>query len=278
MRRYALLIPLLAVTLAGCGGGAGSNPAAPSAPAALPRYATLAELGAATAAQQKIDKTAKLTITGGVKGGSAQAGLNGEGALRYDEAGPSLQLNQQMQAGAGSPPSELSLVVLPDSAFVKLPASAGLPLPPGKSWLKIQPGATDPVSAQFGQLIQAVRDNADPAKSFAQFGDAVSIVEAVEDPLDGVRAERYKLRVDLARAAAVQTDPAIKQSLEQSTKAGLTTLDYTLWMDALNHTMRVLVDQPLPANQGTFTLDARYKDWGQPVQIAAPPADQVVGE
>jgi hypothetical protein len=55
----------------------------------------------------------------------------------------------------------------------------------------------------------------------------------------------------------------------------VSTVESSLWLDARNHPLRVLLAQPLPAGQGTYTVDARYREWGQPVQISAPPADQV---
>lgn len=282
MRRIVPLPVLtLAVLLGGCGeapngSGAPTGPASTTAPASdapLPRYISLTELGAATAARQKADRTAKITIVGGLSG-QLPRGISGDGALRFDDAGPAMQITQRIQAGNGAA-LELGLVVLPDAAFVRPPANADSALPPGKTWLRVDARSPDPVISQFGQLVQAIRDNADPTKSFAQFGAAVTIVEASEEPLDGVRAVRYKLRVDLAKAAARQADPTIKQSLQQSVQSGLTTLEYTLWLDASNRTMRVSVDQPLPGDQGSFTLDVRYRDWGQPVQIDPPPADQV---
>lgn len=280
MRRISALPLLLAVAvsvagLAGCSSDTQEAPA-PSTPAAdapLPKYATLAELGAATAAQQKIDRTAKITLNGGLAGRS-QSGLTGDGSLRFDDTGASMQITQRIQAGGGTP-QELELVLLPDDAFLRPPAgSSGLPA--GKTWLRIRPNSTDPVSTQFSQMVQAIRDNADPTKSFAQFGDAISIVDTAEEQLDALRTMRYKLRVDLAKAAERQPDPGLKKSLQDSVQSGLSTLEYTLWVDAQNRLARVLVDQPLPQNQGTFSLDARYRDWGGPVQIDPPPADQVL--
>jgi hypothetical protein len=273
---------LLAALLTGCGGGDDSPAAPPAAPdagapapdAPLPRYTTLDEIGQATAAQQKIDKTARISLNGGLSG-QTQSGLSGEGTLRYDDAGAAMQITQKIQAAAGAP-QELALVVLPDNAYIRPPPGPSSGLPAGKSWVHIKPTATDPVSVQFNQMVQAIRDNADPTKSFAQFGDAITITDAAEEQLDGQRTMRYRLKVDLAKAAERQPDPALKQSLQQSVQSGLGSLEYTLWLDAQNRLSRVLVDQPLPQNQGTFTLDARYRDWGQPVQIDPPPADQVL--
>jgi hypothetical protein len=236
---------LLATLLAGCGAG---TPAGPPAPP-LVKYTTLAQLGTATGTQMKADRTAKLTVTGGSSGGPAQATTNGDGAISFDPTGSSMRLTEQVQPAGTPTPLELGFVVLPDQAYVKPPPGVGFPIPPGKSWLRIQPNATDPVSQQFGQLVQALRANADPTLSFT--------------------------RVDVAKAAAQAQDPTVAQSLRQTVQNGVSTVESSLWLDARNHPLRVLLAQPLPAGQGTYTVDARYREWGQPVQISAPPADQV---
>ncbi|MDT7644784.1 MAG: hypothetical protein QOC75_1784, partial [Pseudonocardiales bacterium] len=182
---------LLATLLAGCGAGTPAGaPAAPPAPP-LAKYTTLAQLGTATGTRMKADRTAKLTVTGGSSGGPTQATTNGDGAISFDPAGSSMRLTEQVQPAGTPTPLELGFIVLPDQAYVKPPPGVGFPIPPGKSWLRIQPNATDPVSQQFGQLVQALRANADPTQSFTQFGDAATIVSSAEDPLDGAPAVRY---------------------------------------------------------------------------------------
>ncbi|HEX4361047.1 MAG TPA: hypothetical protein VH141_26170 [Pseudonocardia sp.] len=262
-----LTTTLLTTTLlAGCG----SPPTL--APPPLVTYTSLAQLGTATGNQMKADRTAKITVTGGTSGGATVTNTTGDGAIRFDPAGPSMQLTERIQS-AGSPPAELGIIVLPDQAYVKPPAD---PSAPGvKPWVRIQEGASDPVSQQFASVVQSVRANADPTQSFTQFGDAASIVGAAEDPLDGVRAIRYSIRVDVLKAATQENDPTLKQSLEQTAQKGMATVDSSLWLDAWNHPLRVYLHQQLPGAGGTYTVDARYRDWGQPVQIAPPPPDQV---
>jgi hypothetical protein len=273
---FTALLCAGAALLAGCAsllGGCASGPPTPTPPP-LTTYTSLAQLGTATGNQMKADRTAKITVTGGTSGGATVASTTGDGAISFDPAGPSMQLTERLQT-AGAAPAELGIIVLPDQAYVKPPADPGAPATPGKPWLRIQDGAGDPVSQQFASLVQSVRANADPTQSFTQFGDAASIVGAAEDPLDGVRAIRYSIRVDVTKAAAQEDDPALKQSLEQTARNGMTTVDSSLWLDAWNHPLRVLLRQQLPGGQGIYTVDARYRDWGQPVQIGPPPADQV---
>lgn len=272
IRAVVLLCTFVAFVglLTGCGEPAPAGPVPSAGPS---RFSSLADLSSATTAAQKAAKTAKFTILGG-RTGTTQTGLKGEGALRYDDAGPSIQLTQRVQSNNAAP-VDVTIVVLPDVAFVRLPPGYGPALPASKPWVRVRSGSTGRLAQQFAPPIQAVRDTADPATSFAQFGDAVAIVESAEEPLDGVPSARYKIRADLAKAAQNQTDPARRQAFAQSVRAGLTSIDYTMWLDAQNRMMRVLVDQRLPGNQGTFTFDARYRDWGQPVQITVPPPTQV---
>ena len=264
---------LIAAFAAGCGGS--TMPGTPGPQPALTRFTTLAQLAAATGAQMKADRTAKITVTGGTSGGQMQASTTGEGAISFDPAGPSMRITERVQQAGAPAATELSLVVLPDQAYVKPPADAGVPVPPGKSWLRIQPNAADPITQQFAQLVRSVRANADPTQSFTQFGDAAQIVQSAEDPLDGVPAVRYQIRVDIAKAAALEGDPTLKLELEQTVQRGMAIVDSSLWLDARNRPLRVLLQQPMPAGQGTYTVDARYRDWGLPVEISPPPPDQV---
>jgi hypothetical protein len=269
--RRVRLIPvlvLLATLVAGCG-GAGT---APPGPPRLPHYAALAELGEAMGAAMRSTRTAKITISGSTSGGSVAATTTGSGALRYDPAGPSIALVERAQAANSNQPTVLGLIVLPDQAFVNPPASSGFTLPRGKTWLRIDPNATDPTIRRFAQLVRSVRQNADPTQSFAQFGDAAAITGVADDTVDGSPTVRYQIHVDTARAAARATDPAAKQALRQSAP-----VDSTLWLDAANRPVRVLLREPLPGGRATFTVDARYREWGRPVDIAPPPAAEVTG-
>lgn len=265
----------LAVLATGCAGNTAPSAPAPQPPPALVRYTTVAELASATGTQMKTDRTAKITVTGGLSGGSVQASTTGDGAISFDANGTAMTFSERVQSPRAAAPVEMTLVVLPDQAYVKPPPTS-YPLPPGKSWLKLRAHPADPVLQQFSQLARSVRANADPAQAFTQYGDAATIVRSAEEMLDGVPTVRYQVRMDVAKAAAEERDPALKQQLQQTLAKGLNTVDSSLWVDARNRPLRTLVQQALPAGQGTYTVDARYHDWGQPVQISAPPPDQVV--
>lgn len=274
MRTTRILVTLftgvLAVLVTGCSQAAPSF-SAPTGPAPLPRHGTVAELADAMVAGIRKAETATFTMVGGADG-MATPLLNARGSMRYGESGLSMRLTQEVATpggpGATAGPKQVGMVLLPDTAYIKLPPEAGLP--PERPWVAVQPGGTDALSQRLGPLVEQVRQSADPSTSIARFADVATISEAVEEPLDGVPAMRYTLSIDVAKAAAASNEPGLRQALA----AGITSIEAQMWLDAADRVQRLLIEQPLP-NGSTFSIDLRYADWGQPVDITAPPADQV---
>jgi hypothetical protein len=259
----------MVVLLAGCGGGGGGGTPDPGP---LPHYDSAAALGAAIAARQRTDRTAKINMTSEVAGQH----ITGNGAIRFEDSGPSLAVTERLHTkGNPKPTSEIGLVVLADQAFVKPPpGTTGRPLPAGKSWLAVTPGSSDPIAARFAQQAQSMRQSADAA-SLSQYGAAASIANTTDEELDGTPTVRYQVQLNLAKAAELQGNPDVKQSLASVVAAGISTVDIAIWLDALDHPLRALVAQNLPGSLGRLTVDMHYQDWGQPVGINPPPAEQI---
>jgi hypothetical protein len=189
-----------------------------------------------------------------------------------------MQLTQRLQKLDQPQGPEFTLVILPSAAFLRPPASASAKMPPGRSWFRIQSNTSSPAMTQFAQAAQSLRQNADPTQGFSRLGNAVSIVESSQEPLDAVWTVRYKISLDLARAAELVTDPGAKGALESLVASGARTDDTTLWVDARSRLLRMVLvrNQPTPQGLTTYTLTTRYRDWGEPVHISPPPDDQVV--
>jgi hypothetical protein len=269
-RRVTALAGLALVgLLAGC---AETKPVVPAGPPPLARFSSAAELSAAVMERVKADKTAKMTLAGGVDGQPDQQ-FYGVGVLRQDERGTSMQFAEQVQR-PGAVPAEVRLVVQPDATFLKPPAD--VVLPPRKSWLQLGRYTTDPFYQRFLPMAAALRAYADPQAFFARYGGAITITHSAEEPIDGARAVRYDLRADPAGAGAGQARPAIEQAALHSTTAEtLTSVNYTIWLDGNNHPVRTLVDGPIPGAPGPYSLDSHYTRWGQPVYVSAPQPLQV---
>jgi hypothetical protein len=271
-RRVAALTGLALVgLLAGCGQDA---PVVPSGPPALAKFSSAAELSAAVMERVKADKTAKVTLTGGVDGQPDQQ-FYGIGVLRQDDGGTTMQFEEQVQR-PGAVPAEVRLVVQPDATLLRPPAD--VVLPPRKSWLQLGRYTTDPFYRQFLPMAAALRAYVDPRAFFAQYGDAITIAKSAEEPIDGTRAVRYDLHADIAKlTSAHQTGPATGQAAARPAPAAdLTGVDYTIWLDENNHPIRTLVDEPIPGTPGQYNLDSSYSRWGQPVYIGPPTPIQVL--
>ncbi|MDX6585222.1 MAG: hypothetical protein QOI10_4406 [Solirubrobacterales bacterium] len=269
-RRVTALAGLALVgLLAGC---AEHKPGVPAGPPPLAKFSSAGELSTAVMERMKADKTAKMTLTGGVDGQPDQQ-FYGVGVLHQDEGGTSMQFAEQVQR-PGAAASEVRLVVQPDATFLKPPAD--VVLPPRKSWLQLGRYTTDPFYRRFVPMAAALRAYADPQAFFAQYGGAITITHSAEEPVDGTRAVRYDLRADPASAGANQARPAIEQvALHPTTAESLTSVNYTIWLDENNHPIRTLVDEPIPGTPGPYSLDSHYTRWGDPVYIGAPQPLQV---
>jgi hypothetical protein len=265
-----LLLSVAAATLlAGC--AAPAKPAVP-APPPVTMFGTAAELAGAITAAQQADRTARVTLSGDLTG-QPGSDFHGVGVVRLDDAGPSMQVAEQVGRGAAAP-AEVNLVIVPDAAFLKPPAD--MTLPPRKTWLQVVPTARDSFVRGFLPMIDSLRANVRPGQLITRYGDAVSIVGSAEDPRGGAHAVRYDLRVDLAKAATLRVDPVSGQPARRLVAGQATSQDFTVWVDQNSRLLRTLVTRPNPGAPGTFTLDTQFGEWGKAVKIGPPPPDQVV--
>jgi len=275
--RAALATVLTCGLLAACGGH--EAPARPTAAPALPHFTTVSQLVAVAAAQQAADRTVKLHMTGVTTDNPPQSML-GDGALRFDpNTGIAMQIVQSEQPLNAAPGPAFTLLILPNQAYIKPPPGT-VSVPPGKVWFQMRSIPTNATVNQFNQMVQSLRDSANPTQTFAQLGDDASIVQSTDDTLDGVPAVRYNITLDLTRATQQQNNPAVMQALANLVQTGGASDDTTLWLDARNRPLRMVLSKTQTADDGTHTnyvVTVRYRDWGQPVDIPLPTPDQIVG-
>lgn len=118
-----------------------------------------------------------------------------------------------------------------------------------------------PGSESFEQLL----DSTDTAAAVEALGGAITGLRSVgSQDLDGVATTKYELRVDTAKALGNQDLPP--DSLAQLPK----TLTYRMWVGDDDGLLRRLTFETLGSTT-TMTLS----QWGEPVDIAAPPAAQI---
>lgn len=126
-----------------------------------------------------------------------------------------------------------------------------------------QPGTNDP--AQQLALLEGVSEG--------------GVREVGHEKIGGVDTTRYRARVDLERAArragGITDEDAFRRFVDQM---GTKTVVVNVWIDGDDHVRRIAVPMPLPkdAGDGTASMTMEYDHFGEPVDVAVPPAAQVV--
>jgi hypothetical protein len=175
-------------------------------------------------------------------------------------------------------PMEMRLVG--SDLFAKVPDSARGDVGTDKPWVKVKPDGTDPFSQVLGGSLTQVAEQNDPARTIDQLRRGGTLVKGERTQLAGRPATHYWFDVELAKLgdelpAGVDTD-VVKQLQGKVGK-----FDLELWLDDGALPDQVLIDlSPMlaaagaPADSGAkITTD--YSGWGTPVDVEAPPPDQV---
>lgn len=246
----------LAVTLGACGGTGGGG----AAPASSAELVVLAKsIGDQTSAAS----SAHMTVTADAAGQH----IDGEGDLRFGESAAALSMNMSTDQGT------VSMVFVDNLLYMKLPQE----LVAGKPWLKIDPASKSPLAKSLGGLNEQLSKNADPRSALKELENAGEITATKNESLAGTKVTHYTITVDVQRMADNQTNPTAKKAMRDAIGAGMKNFPVEVWVDGRGLPMRFSLATPTPNGSGGMTavrMEVDYSDWGKPVDIAAPPADQ----
>jgi hypothetical protein len=227
------------------GGSSATGLADQQGPAAL----TKDNLASSIVAAQAKAGTAHIeaTITAAGQPGSISADVKGLGDLNTVAMDMSAKL-------AGT---SMRLLVVDNVLYVK---SAALNSDPSKPWLKVSLGDTsNPLSKIF--------DSANPANFTAYLRGITKFRDEGLQTVDGVQTRHYSVTVDTAKMLA--GNPVLKgQDMSSLGLPGQLTSDVYVNSDNLPVKMSVTMGS-------AASLEAHFSKYGEPVDIQAPPADQV---
>jgi hypothetical protein len=151
------------------------------------------------------------------------------------------------------------LIIVGKLLYLKLPP--GTPLPPGKSWVRVKVGASDPVSRSFLPLVSQVTQF-DPTSDFGAL-KKVRTVRVLGQEMDGgITATHYATRLDLPLFGDVFGPGAGRGA------------PYQLWVGDRGLPAKYRVSTRLPAI-GTLTFAGTFTDWGHNIAVNTPPASTV---
>jgi hypothetical protein len=175
-------------------------------------------------------------------GAGGSGGFSGDGDVDYSSQPPNMKLTMKMSG------QELHMLMVDGVMYIESPQA------PGKFMKYDLADPNNPLGSQLvGQL--------DPAKAMSQFADALSSVQSLgEEDVDGESLAHYVMTIDTTKLATASQAAGMPQELEAD-----------VWLDDENRMAKSSID----IGQGA-TYDTTLSDFGDPVEITAPPASQVV--
>lgn len=176
-----------------------------------------------------------------------------------------------------------SLTMVADDAEVRMidkrtfthPPS-GVPVP-GKDWIGTDPDSTDPIAQAAGAAIPVTVKLPDLGRALAEIDRTGRIVSAEQTRLGDLPVNHYVLELDTAKAPDLFLEFATPRLGDKPATTATAKLPAELWLDAAQRPARFTIDMSAGFAQGGPTRGATdYGDWGTPVDIQPPPAEQVV--
>jgi hypothetical protein len=256
----------LAVTLSACGNDAGGGAKTGDqgdGGAGAPQAASLVDLVKSIGDETAEADSTHMKLTGQAMGQS----INGEGELKFGSPDAAMKMDMTMADGA------ISMIFVDDVLYVKLPQEAVA----GKPWMKIDAQGSDPASKAIAELKDQLGRNADPRASLQEFEKSGEITNTEQVELNGEQTTHYTVTVDVQKMVDTQTDPEKKKSMQAVIDSGMKNFPVNVWVNKDDLPVRMALETPTPDGKGGMTsvkMQVDYSEWGEPVDIAAPPAEQ----
>lgn len=265
MRRLSLMVAGAAVglvALTACGTTISGS--------ARPAVTTPASLVAMLSSRTASVSTAHFHFTAGAAGVT----LSGNGQLQL--AGTATKMSMDMTAPAIG---DMAMVLTGGTMYMKLPQELMGMAHTDKPWVRFDPNGTDMVSKELGALTSQEQQNLDPTQTLSAIAPFGTITASRPDTVDGAPATDYTIAVDTTKLLhSNRATPQVRQMLDASGMQLPPRLNFDIWINSANLPVRYAMrEQVTTSTSGpvTVTMDFSYTDWGKPVSIQAPPADQV---
>ncbi|WP_019808925.1 hypothetical protein [Saccharomonospora halophila] len=264
MRRPALAAgaAALVLALAGCGNTVdGQASDGTGGTAGDGGFMNLSELASSSSDKASEASSSRFTMETTAMGQTMRA----EGQARYAGADTAMSMTMDIQGQ----PMEMRMV--DRTMYMKMPQGQGAALgaETGKPWVEMSLDGDNPMAEAMGGADMA--EQSDPTRileQLEQFGG--EIVDTRETTLDGEQVTRYTVELDMAKAATMMGGEQLRAEPQPSQG---TTIPMELYLDSANLPVRIEMDMEVMGQSSSMVMN--YTDWGTPVTIEAPPADQV---
>src|SRR4051812_31229649 len=217
-------------------------------------------------------KTAHLAMTVTTNAGGTPVNVTADGSI--DLPGRKGELTMDLgQALVG----KVHVLMIGTSVFLQLPGALATQIPGGKQFLKVD---VSQLGQQQGINLGALQQNPDATSQLDYLrGVSDDVHEVGKETVRGASTTHYRATVDLKKAAAASNSDA-KAAIEQAEKVlGTVTFPIDVWIDGqgrlrkLTYSLDVSKAAGAKAS-GNVSLTLELFDFGVPVNVSAPPADQ----
>ncbi|XRQ06217.1 LppX_LprAFG lipoprotein [Actinomadura welshii] len=275
IRRFATGVALaagLVLSLSGCsgdsGGGKVDEAGEKGGTAELTAAQVLGKAAEKTGAVDSFQADLALEVRG-----SSQGDVSQKGTMKYrlkPEPAFSMSFDEISVGGRSMSGGEQRLVG--QNMYVKLPVAQG-GAQTSKPWVRVPlDGVGENPGVGLERLLQESREM-DPLQNTRLLTASKDVKKAGEETVDGVETTRYTGTYRMEDAIA-QLPAELQEAHRKSTgEAGVEDMSFDLWVD----------DQQLPRklvtkadrSAGSMSMTITYRDYGEPVDVTEPPADQV---
>jgi len=227
-------------------------------------------------ASQVLDRSA--TRSAEVESFNADLTVDGSGSVKGTgsfrmKPSPAFSVNlEQLSFGGMTVGTGGTRVVPLDETVYVQNAQLSQFLGSGKPWMKITLGqAASAVGFDPQDLLKQV-DQADPGKLTRIISSSTDVKEVGTEQIDGVKTTHYQGTVDVKKAMT-DYDPELRKTAEQLSN-GSEKLGFDVWVDG-EQLPRKVITKVTTSEAKQFNVTVVFRDYGKPVTVAAPPADQV---
>lgn len=223
-------------------------------------------------------KTSKFTMD--MNMGSMMS-MKAEGQAEYAGADTKMAMTMNMDMsgmpGGGGQAGGLAIemIMIDRKIYMKMPAGMGGDA--SKPWMAMSMDDLGAGGAQFGQSMEF----SDPAKTLEMIQQNGKILNTSQTTIDGQPATTYEVELDVAK---------LMEKMGQSMPGGIKidAIPMKVSLNSDNLPVQIEMDmgalmkqaaeqsgQSMPPGMDDAKMVAKYTNWGEPVNIQAPPSDQV---
>jgi lipoprotein LprG len=237
------------VLTAGCGAGGGDGSGTAS------EGLTKANFASEVSQAQAEAETAHLDANMNVQGQQLQ--MTGDMDMSRRDAAFDLTMS------GGALGGNARFILVDRVIYLKVPG-----LTRNDKFIKIDAAAGGgPMAEMFNRMLGQL----DPSKTFDAFDAVTQLQEKGTQEIDGEETTRYAVTVDTRKALQAQ---GMAGQVPQGQVPE--TITYDVWVDGENLVRKLRMDIPGPGQgaQALGEVDMTLSEWGEPVDVSAPPAGQ----